>query len=445
MGTIIFVCFCLLAIFIAWIWIDYFRLIDVFEKEKLKYVALMFAMGGAIVPLVLVVYEFLLNDSILAINGNFINDFFYCFLKIGMVEELAKIIPFFIFYLIFKNKFNEPIDFIIYISVSALGFSAVENILYFNIHGSEIIAGRAILSTVGHMFNTSIFAYGIIQLKYLKKSKNYAILAIYFLLAAFSHAFYDFWLIYEGIPFGFLITILYFLYTISIYSIVLNNALNYSPFFTYKKVVDSNKVSTRLLTYYGIVFFVQFLIICFAKNLSTAVYNLKYTLYTTGIIVIISCLRLSRFKLKKNHWELLKFELPFSVSIGDRLGMKSSKIIFTIKGESSNDALITMYYQENFTIRPLSTRRTYIGEKREAYMQDKVFLKNNEAFYLIKINFDECETEQFLLKTKVNGDTLVNKKYPIAALLKINDINDIENSKLTSSDFAFIEWVFLTE
>ena len=27
----------IIAIYIAWIWVDYFRLIDIFEKEDLKY------------------------------------------------------------------------------------------------------------------------------------------------------------------------------------------------------------------------------------------------------------------------------------------------------------------------------------------------------------------------------------------------------------------------
>lgn len=440
------VIYSLIAILIAWIWIEYFRMIDVFEKEKMGHIIIMFVLGGLFAPAVLLLKRYWLDGGMLELNGIFFNDFLYCFFKIGVVEESAKIIPFVIFYLIFKKKFNEPIDYLIYISVSALGFSALENIIYFNNYGAQVIDGRAILSTVGHMFDTSLFAYGIIYMRFQKKSKNVMYLILFFILAVSSHAFYDIWLVNEdAASFGILITILYFFYTVSIYATVLNNALNLSPSFNYNRIIDSGKIMMRLFTYYGIIIAIQFLIQGFTKNFTYAAYSFTYTLYTIGLIIGITCIRLSRFKLIQGCWEPIKLELPFRMAVGDPFGMSASRLVFQVKGESAIEGAVTAFYHENFIIKPLTPRRTYIGDARKIYMEEKIFLKNNESFYLVKVFFDDCEPECFLLKPKVSGDTYVNDKYPIVAILRLDDIKDIENKKLSAKQFKFIEWAFLKE
>ena len=220
----------IIAIYIAWIWVDYYRLIDIYEMESLKYFILTFLLGCSSVLLVIGLNRYL-NDSSFQLNGDFINDFVYCVFKIGVIEEFAKTVPFIIIYFLFKNQFNEPIDYLVFICISALGFSAAENIKYFYNHGPYIINSRAILSTVGHMFDTSLVAYGIIRYRY--RNTPITEILLYFFLAALSHGFYDFWLIYDGVSsFGWLITILYFLITISVFAVILNNALNNSTFFT---------------------------------------------------------------------------------------------------------------------------------------------------------------------------------------------------------------------
>ncbi|MES2589880.1 MAG: hypothetical protein V4622_12955 [Bacteroidota bacterium] len=41
-----------ISIFIAWIWVDYFRLIDIYEKDKLKFIIPTFILGGASVYII---------------------------------------------------------------------------------------------------------------------------------------------------------------------------------------------------------------------------------------------------------------------------------------------------------------------------------------------------------------------------------------------------------
>ena len=39
---------------------------------------------------------------------------------------------------------------------------------------------------------------------------------------------------------------------------------------------------------------------------------------------------------------------------------------------------------------------------------------------------------------------MVSEKYPIAAVLKIENLEDIENTELSARDFEFLEWAYLT-
>ena len=147
----------------------------------LKLFILTFILGGASVFFVFGLNLYFLDKIPFYLNGNIVNDFLYCFLNIGIVEELAKLIPFVFIYFLFKKEITEPMDFLIYISISALGFSAVENSIYFYKHGPDIINGRAILATVGHMFDTSLIAYGIIRFKYYPKKQSLLIIIWFFI------------------------------------------------------------------------------------------------------------------------------------------------------------------------------------------------------------------------------------------------------------------------
>ncbi len=433
----------LIAFFIAWIWVDYFRLIDIYEKESLGYFILTFLMGASSVFIV-----FAIGDYIIApffpgqLNGNFFNDFFHCVFKIGIPEEIAKLIPFLILLLFCKKQINEPIDYLAYICVSALGFSAAENVLYFQSSGPEIINGRSILATVGHMFDSALIAYGIILYKYHEKWKSPWTIVFFFILAALSHGFYDFWLMYNGLDNGWIITILYFLITISVFAVILNNALNNSSFFSYKKVIDSEKVNNRLLSYYGLLFIIQFVLITYSSGFSTAMGNLQGSVFSVGFIIIVTTTRLSRFKLIKNRWHKLKLEFPFGIHQGDIYGFDTSPIRLVIKGDAFNEIYLNKYFQELAFIKPVSSRRTTLGMKHSIVMERKLFLKEDEAFYLARIFQDSSADifEYYLIKAKSSGTTMIRKKFPIVALLKLNhiDLLDLENDSI--EDFKFVEW-----
>tara|TARA_R110001592_G_scaffold237306_6_gene496211 strand:+ start:20651 stop:21964 length:1314 start_codon:yes stop_codon:yes gene_type:complete len=412
------VLFSLIAIFIAWIWVDYFRLIDVYEKEKLIYFIITFMLGGSSVFIVLILHQLFVVPSGAVLTGEFVNDFIYSTLAIGAIEELAKLIPFLFALLFFKKEINEPLDYLVFICISALGFSAVENVLYFKNHGAELINGRAILSTVGHMFDTALIAYGVILYKYHPKKYSWWIIVLFFAFAALSHGFYDVWLLYEGTRnWGFIITIVYFLFTISWFAIILNNALNNSPFFTYKKVVNPALVVKRLLLYYVAVFIIALFTVSYYSGLQNALINFIASIATTAFVVFVTCFRMSRFNLVKGRWEKIRFQLPFYIETS-KYGFKTT---FRIRGNSYNEAYINVFYHEHFYLQPLDENESYLKKTKLAYIERKLFLKGTTTYYLARVylsNNTNSEYEYVMLKPKTRGTILKNDYEPIVGVMK---------------------------
>uniref|UniRef100_UPI002607301B PrsW family intramembrane metalloprotease n=1 Tax=Fluviicola sp. TaxID=1917219 RepID=UPI002607301B len=318
----------LISLFIAWIWVDYFRLIDIHHKNSLIHVVIAFLLGGSSVFVVFGAHEYLLNGISLDINGNLLNDLAFAIFQVGMLEEFSKLCAFLVFFLLFRSHLKEPIDYLMYVSVCALGFSAVEHVMYFSRSGPEIIHGRAILSTVGHMFDTSIVAYGIILFRFKRTKNTFFTIVICFLLASLAHGIYDFFLMYPPLnQIGWIFTILYFLVTISVFAVILNNSINNSPYFSYREIIDSSFVFKRLLIYYGIIFAAQFLLTLWDHSLEWSIEAIVSSAIFTGTIIVLTIGRLSRFNLVKGRWEKIKLEFPFKISFGSSFQSGSRLVI----------------------------------------------------------------------------------------------------------------------
>jgi len=119
--------------------------------------------------------------------------FAYSVLVIGLVEELAKFIPFVIFVLRF-TAFDEPVDGIIYASFMALGFATLENIQYSQfLEGPEAVA-RGFAGPLVHIMFASIWAY-YLGVAHLDKGNVLLAGTAYLALAALLHGIYDFFVI----------------------------------------------------------------------------------------------------------------------------------------------------------------------------------------------------------------------------------------------------------
>jgi RsiW-degrading membrane proteinase PrsW (M82 family) len=431
----------LIALFIAWIWVDYFRLIDIHNKNSLFHVVAAFLLGGSSVFVVSGFHDYILQGHALDINGNILNDLAYTIFQVGMLEEFSKISAFFIFFLLFRSHLKEPIDYLMYVSVCALGFSAVEHVIYFSRSGPQIINGRAILATVGHMFDTSIIAYGLILFRFKSAKNSFLTVLVCFLLASLAHGTYDFFLMYPPLhQIGWIFTILYFLVTISVFAVILNNSINNSPYFSYREIIDSSFVFKRLFIYYCILFGAQFLLTLPDHSLESSITSIALSIVFSGSIVILTIGRLSRFNLIKGRWEKIKPEFPFKYNSG----ASQSRSRISIKGENFNEAHINPFMETYFYLKPVSKNSNYLQEKKLAYMEHKVVSKKNEVFYIIRIYEDDKLSSYFihLLRAKLTYPNMANDKYPIAGVLKVENPNSTSEAK-SIKKYAFKEYAVL--
>lgn len=436
--------FVLIALFIAWIWVDYFRLIDIFDRNHLGYVIAVFFMGSATTLLVSPLHEIFISPFGWDLNGTFLNDLLYCTFGIGMIEEVVKIVPFFIVHRFLRSHLREPIDYVAFVAISALGFSAAENVLYFTNYGAQIIDSRSILCSVGHMFFTSIFAYGFILLRFHPSYKNPWILIVTLFFASMAHGLYDFFLMYKGIPFGYLITIIYFFFCISIFATILNNALNNSSYFTYKKAIDIDRITVRILQYYLIVFIVQFVLMIQTQNIGSSFLSFLYTLFFPGIIVAVCAARLSRLRLIEGRWERIKMELPLHLwGGGDREGVTPFNL--RIKGANFNEVYLAKHYQENVKLVPVSARNSFLQHARFAFLEKKVYLQNDLSYYLTRLYDQELggEFQTILLKPKLNGLTRTKRNEPLVGVMEVRLEHQRDGS--VKKKYKFREWAIVQE
>lgn len=114
----------------------------------------------------------------------------YAILAIGVIEELAKLIPFLLIVIHFR-EFDEPIDGIIYGSFIALGFAAVENVHYVGLLSNLEAYARGFAGPVVHIVFASIWGYYIGRAWLCRRHLARTIIAALG-FTALLHGFYDY-------------------------------------------------------------------------------------------------------------------------------------------------------------------------------------------------------------------------------------------------------------
>jgi RsiW-degrading membrane proteinase PrsW (M82 family) len=129
-------------------------------------------------------------DAIALADGNTLGLLAYSLLAIGPVEEFAKLLPF-LALVLWHRELDEPIDGIIYASFVALGYAAVENVIYLDFLTHYEAAARGFAGPVVHMLFASIWGFTIGCAR-IRGESILRPMARGFLLAAGLHGLYDF-------------------------------------------------------------------------------------------------------------------------------------------------------------------------------------------------------------------------------------------------------------
>lgn len=296
-----------MSLLISGVWLMYIRKIDIYEKERWKYVILTFILGAFFSEFAPLGYSIVSGFGI-NLNNRPVNDFFYSVFIIGGIEETVKIIPFLII-LKYSKVADEPYDYILYPSVAALGFAFIENISYINSSGLINIGGRALYSTVAHMVFSSTVGYGMLlyKFKYTKLSKH-VVFWVFFIVAATMHGFYDFWLINEMVANYSFLTTIFFLMSIHIWFVFKNNAVNISNHYDPKITLDNDGLKWYLIISLSSILMIGYIIVSIVYGLDVGNGYLISSWMAYGYLLLYITLSFSRYKIK--HGRLSKIKIP---------------------------------------------------------------------------------------------------------------------------------------
>jgi len=298
----------LLSGVISRVWVLYIRWIDIYEPERSKYLWITFILSCIIIWAVFPVTN-TLNALGFVLNGEPLNDFLYSFIGIGMVEEAVKIIPVLLM-LKFSKQINEPIDFIVYASVSALGFAFIENILYLESTQLSSLSARLLYSSVAHMFFSSVIGYSL-ALTRIKTNRSFVIqLGIGFVLAALAHGFYDFWLINEEFYLP-VLTTFFFIGTLHIWVILKNNLLNHSNFYNPLIKLNLLKIKYRLLTYLILAIYLGYIAYAMVHGADMANQYIVYISMSFTFLLVYLTVSFSSFTIIPGYTAPIKFPKKF--------------------------------------------------------------------------------------------------------------------------------------
>ena len=293
------------AILIFLIYLFYFRYIDIYEHEPWKYILFTFFAGIVFADFGLVFYDFTAVIVGWQLNDGIINDFLYSILVIGGIEELVKIIPL-ILLLRFTKIVNEPVDYIVYGGVAALGFAFSENIMYFDRLGASVILGRALTAVVLHTSLTGIVAYGFVLRDYRKK--ELAPLKMYFIAMLF-HGLYDFFLINPHAHSLMLLSYFILFASISTFNHIISNTLSNSPYYNKSIHIEVRKIQFLLIGGIAGIFIIQFILLNITESFASAKDSIISSLIATGLLLPALVVGFGSIDLHPKRWKSIR--LPF--------------------------------------------------------------------------------------------------------------------------------------
>jgi RsiW-degrading membrane proteinase PrsW (M82 family) len=296
------------ALLVMLTWIFYLRNINRNNALTWKRALLTLLLAAVFVLPVWFVYDTYRYVLHFRQTGSTWNDLLYCVLGIGALEELIKILPFLLL-LRFTAWIREPIDYLVYASLTAIGFAFVENLRYFALeqHGIDAIHSRAFSAVISHMIDSSIIAYGLILARFRYHRNPVLFFLPFFLIAAVSHGFYDFWIINDQAREFSIITLVYLFTSVLFYSSFINNALNHSA-----GVQDDIRFNTRLLSSNLAASLVAVLLfelaaLSFVYGHVIAEREFFSSIVTGGYMILFLSVRLSNIDIVPGEWAPIQF------------------------------------------------------------------------------------------------------------------------------------------
>lgn len=300
-GTSLFTFFC--CMFILALWFYFLYTLDVFELEKRKWI-ITTVLAGAFMGLVCVyLYDVIDIYTPFTTGQSTLQDFLYSVFVIGGIEETVKIIPLLLL-IAFTKEVNEPMDYVFFATLSALGLSIQEDFMYFNSESADVIYSRGIYTSLTHICDSSIIAYSLVLAKYYYKKSQALFFVVGFLLACITHGIYDFFIINIDI---WIIPFFILLFQAWLFAHIVNNCLNNSPFFDQNKKLDISRLAVIVSGGLLLLMTIVFLYISIYINEEYAIGKFFYSLIFFSYPLYFLSICIHKIDLFPSHWESFSF------------------------------------------------------------------------------------------------------------------------------------------
>jgi RsiW-degrading membrane proteinase PrsW (M82 family) len=418
------------ALVILFIWMFFLYGIDLFEKGNRKEMLLAFGLGLLSLPFSSFLYSVLHALFDVNLNGEVLNDFFYCVCCIGGVEELAKILPFLLI-LRFTKAVKEPVDYLFYAGISALVFSLLEDIMYFNNGSATKIYSRGIFTSVSHIADTSFIAYAMVIARYRTRKHAVLLFAAGFVFACLAHGIYDFFILNETVN-VWIIPFLILMLQVWCFVHIINNCLNISPFF--HDSVRLNTSNLGIVISGGLFSLIVLVYVHTAQTVSGQYATMDFfralIFYSYLLFFFRVCInRIDVFPGEWNYFSLRYFVDPkvFFAGINHHYS--------TLPGKRIRLVPYGKYTQHLLSVLPLHTR---ISKRVRVGSYNGWFVCGLAFPLVIQGKFHQ----QIFIRTKGNKEPIDRERRQLVGVYGLRNPGIAEDG-ITSKDLVLLDWVFL--
>ncbi|HTF04266.1 MAG TPA: PrsW family glutamic-type intramembrane protease [Bacteroidia bacterium] len=422
------------AFLILLAWVIYLLRVNI-QRSSGIVTALFVVLFSAVMMIpVWLLYDFFEFGLGFTLNGEVFNDLMYCIFGIGVIEEFVKIVPFLLL-LFFTKKIKEPIDYIMYASLAALGFAFVENILYFQEDSLNIMHSRALTASISHMIDSSIVAYGLILARFKYKRNSVLYFFLFFFLAAVSHGFYDFWLLNDVVSDYSIVTFFYLLTSILIYASLINNALNQATEPSANIHLNSAKLSSNLAAWLVGVFLFEFICLTWIYGPTISNRELITSTLGGGYLILFLSVRLGNIDIFPGEWYRINWFV----------GLLPAQVVYGDKRPNYNLALGKKVLIQNF--RTNSKLATFLPVRGEIIRREKI--GGFTGWYLVKLEqkipFKTYNQEHIMIRPKNMVELLHADHDTIFHFSAVPNMDELNGPNKNEKSIVFFDWVKVRE
>jgi hypothetical protein len=226
---------------------------------------------------------------------------------------------------------------------------------------------------------------------------------------------------------------------------MINNAINFSPFFNYQKIASTTRLYTTIFVWYIIVLGLEFIYEMIYFDEKKAIGQVFSSVLREGLILVIVALRASRLKINKRKYFPIKIQMPIYYTRNDDEDFRFFGIPLKIRGENEKEFQFLKYMGKDIYIYDVNPNTSNSKQGKRARLLKKYFLKNDVVTYLIEVYKEDEESDIYLLKPKTRSITYINNEYPIASLMLYEDPKAFqkEHETLSYKELKLVKYVYI--